>query len=207
MTKRFLGRIAQALGLARGPAEQDETAALETASGQSVSHLDDELLAQAAQLTGIPCYEGYVQHAYAMDSVATTRKCPRCHGATEQYYANWIYASQIAPRLAMAPAGYFCQKCPTVIVDENMVRIAVQKGFEYRGLLGLHCKGREEPQLLKTWNGEPAVYILDEHGMAIGLSTLGPPASRSRRASKSRPKRRKRASKQAGKKKRRRKKR
>lgn len=87
------------------------------------------LRAAATTLANIPCYEGHVEHGYAWRGVATPRRCPRCHGETQQHYANFIYATEGAPRVMFAPAGYFCPQCPTVIVDEEMIRAGITGPF------------------------------------------------------------------------------
>lgn len=67
-------------------------------------------------------YAGHVEHGYALDTVSTSASCPRCQAPTQQHYANFIYATQIAPRVMFAPAGYFCTACPTVVIDEGVIR-------------------------------------------------------------------------------------
>jgi hypothetical protein len=106
-----------------------------------------------------------------------------------------------------APAGHFCTKCPTVIVDENMIQAGIKRKFRFQGILGIEYEGKKEPDLFRTWNGQEAVYIFDENQVAVGLSTLGPGTSRSLRRTKSTSSQRRGATKRSGKRKRRRKKR
>lgn len=132
------------------------------------------LWSMASKISNLPLYEGHVEHGYGLDFVPTSQQCPRCRAATQQHYANFIYATQMAPRVMFAPAGYFCTKCPTVIVDEDMIRSAVDKRFNFQGVLGLDYDGRERPDFFKTWNGKKTVYMLDEHQFAIGFGTIEP---------------------------------
>lgn len=71
------------------------------------------LLEELAQGSGLPVFEGTVDHGYAMRSVGSHLRCPRCNAATRQQMAHFIYATDIAPRVMFAPAGYFCTACPT----------------------------------------------------------------------------------------------
>lgn len=95
------------------------------------------LWSMASKISNLPLYEGHVEHGYGLDFAPTSQQCPRCRAATQQHYANFIYATQMAPRVMFAPAGYFCTKCPTVIIDEDMIRSAVDKRFNFQGVLGL----------------------------------------------------------------------
>jgi hypothetical protein len=160
-----------------------------------------------SQVTGISFYKGHVEHGYSVDNVPTAQECPRCHAPTQQHYANWIYATQIAPRIMFAPAGHFCTKCPTVIVDENMIQAGIKRKFRFQGILGIEYEGKKEPDLFRTWNGQEAVYLFDENQVAVGLSTLGPGTSRSYRRTKGTSSQRRGATKRSGKRKRRKKKR
>lgn len=72
-------------------------------------------------------YTGFVEHAHALDTVTTPACCPRCQAATQQQYANFIYATQRAPRVMFAPAGYFCTACPSVVIDEALIRQGVRR--------------------------------------------------------------------------------
>lgn len=135
----------------------------------------NEFAELARETSGLTFFTGRIEHGYSLSRVATPHKCPRCQASTQQHYAEWIYATQVAPRVMLAPAGYFCTRCPTVIVDEAMIQLGLKKQFRYQGVLGLdHPKGKN-PDLFRTWNGEPALHILDEKGIPQGLSTLGSP--------------------------------
>jgi len=116
-------------------------------------------------------FEGRIEHGYSQSYVSTTQQCPRCQAPTQQRYAEWIYATQIAPRVMLAPAGYFCTRCPTVIVDEAMIRTSIKKQFRYQGILGLEYQNKGA-DLFRTWNGQSAIHILDESGIPQGISVV-----------------------------------
>src|SRR4030042_5571122 len=65
--------------------------------------------------SNLPIFGGEVEHGYSRLAVPQTGQCPRCHAGTQQHYANFIYATDVAPRVLFAPPGHFCNKCPTVI--------------------------------------------------------------------------------------------
>jgi len=140
---------------------------------ESRENEEQELFSTISEISGISVYEGHVEHGYSIDNVSTTQECPKCHSPAQKYYANWIYATQIAPRVMFASAGYFCSKCPTVIVDESLIKSAIKKRFQFQGILGIDYGEKKEPDLFKTWNGEETVYIFDENETAMGLSTIG----------------------------------
>jgi hypothetical protein len=131
-----------------------------------------------SQISEFTFFEGHVEHGYSLERVSNQQECPRCHAPTRQYYAEWIYATQIAPRLMLAPAGYFCTRCPMVIVNEAMIRSGVKQEFEFLGVVGLNHEGGKSPDFFKTWNGHKAVHIFDEQGIHQGLSTLGAGSAR-----------------------------
>jgi hypothetical protein len=132
------------------------------------------LHALAAKHANLTFYDGKVQHGYALSHVATRTQCPRCHANAQQHYTNVIYATQTAPRVLFAPAGYFCTRCPTVIIDEAMVQGGITASFTLRGIVGIAYETRETPDFFLTWNGRDVVYILDEAQMILGIETLPP---------------------------------
>jgi hypothetical protein len=73
----------------------------------------------------------------------------------------------------MAPAGYFCTVCPTVIIDEEMLRAGMTGGFQFQGVLGIDYEGKRPPDVFRTWNGKPAVYVFDDDQMLQGTSGIG----------------------------------
>ena len=143
-------------------------------------------------------YEGHVEHGYSLDCVADPERCPRCHAPTERCYANFVYATHVAARVLLAPAGYFCTRCPTVIVDEAIIRGGVTRGYQFCGVAGVDYEGQKPPDFLQTWNGERTIFILDEdenlvevttHG-AVDRSALSPPATSYKQAERARERRR-----------------
>lgn len=118
----------------------------------------------------MPFHDGEIKHGYSAAAGYGTAKCPRCASTTEQRYASFIYATQIAPRAMLLP-GSFCSKCPTVIVDEDIILKGIAKGFEYRGVVGVESKNPEAPDLLHTWNGKKPIFMFDEDETLIGVAT------------------------------------
>ena len=125
----------------------------------------------ASETSNLELYTGHVEHGYALNTVETSEYCPRCQALTRQQYANFIYATQIAPRVMFAPAGYFCTECPTVIIDEELIQLGIGEQFSYQGVVGLDYEKKQAPDFFKTWNGERTVYLLDEHENPLGLTT------------------------------------
>ena len=134
-----------------------------------------EFFAKAAEATDIPLFEGRVEHAYDMADVADVSQCPRCGSKTRQEYANFIYATQIAPRVMFAPAGHFCAKCPCVVIDQDLIEAGVSDPrFQYQGVLGIDYGENREPDLFRTWNGEDAIHVFDEDQKPLGIGTFSP---------------------------------
>jgi hypothetical protein len=136
-------------------------------------HEKNAFNAMAAEATGIPIFEGRVEHAYDLAKFRDASKCPRCGGATELHYANFLYATQIAPRVMFVPAGYFCADCPSVIIDQELIEAGISDSrFRFQGVLGIDRGEDRVPDLFKTWNHESAVYVLDENEIPMGISAL-----------------------------------
>lgn len=134
----------------------------------------DTLTKYASKAAGIPVFEGEVDHGYAADQIEDPAFCPRCHAETKEMYANFIYATQLAPRVMLAPAGHFCTKCPTVVIDEDLIRMGItDRRFTYVTTLGIDFGDRRPPNPFKTWNGEKLIYILDEENGFAGVATEG----------------------------------
>jgi hypothetical protein len=148
------------------------------------------LQSSASAVSHLSFFDRRVEHAYALSAVAGVDQCPRCRAATQQHYAHFIYATTVAPRVMMAPAGYFCTACPTVIIDEELVRSGMTGGFHFQGVLGVDYEGKRPPDLFRTWNGRPTVYVVDDDQMPQGISgrgaTPGRHASRRERKTKQR---------------------
>jgi hypothetical protein len=127
----------------------------------------------ASAVAHLAFFARHVEHAYALSAVARADQCPRCRAATQQHYAHFIYATTVAPRVMMAPAGYFCTACPTVIIDEELLRSGMTGGFHFQGVLGVDYEGERPPDLFRTWNGKPAVYVVDDDQVSQGISGIG----------------------------------
>jgi hypothetical protein len=86
-------------------------------------------------------------------------------------YAEFIYATQTSPRLMMAPAGYFCARCPAVIVDEELLRQGVTGNFVYSGVIGINYDDKHKSGPFKTWNGKETIVFVDEVEKRMELLT------------------------------------
>ncbi len=132
----------------------------------------EEIYSKVIKETRYSLFEGHVEHAYDMSHVDGTDHCPRCQAKTKQQYSNFIYATQIAPRIMFVPAGYFCSQCPTVIINEQMIINGITGGkFKFKGVLGLDYEGKKTPDILNTWNGEKTLFIFDENQTPLGIAT------------------------------------
>ena len=130
----------------------------------------------------IPIHDGDVEHGYSAEKVVNPAKCPRCGAPTELRYADFIYATQKTPRIMMAPVGFFCTQCPTVVVDEELMRRGVSGDFVYRGVIGIECENKKKGGPFKTWNGNETIVFIDEVENTIELLTKGESARSSHRA-------------------------
>ena len=129
------------------------------------------LLDELSRMSGLPVWSGTVEHGYATRSVRSHARCPRCNAATRQQMAHFIYATDIAPRVMFAPAGYFCPACPTVIVDEDLIAMGMNDGHRFRAVVGVDYAGEKQPDFFRTWNGHESIYVLDEDGRVMDLTT------------------------------------
>ncbi|MGH9847529.1 MAG: hypothetical protein ACREEM_53235 [Blastocatellia bacterium] len=124
-------------------------------------------------LTGMEYFKGSIKHGYSLEHAGGSDRCPRCDAPTRRQYADFIYLTQIAPRVLVAPAGYFCTKCPTAVIDEKMIRDGRTPGFEFKGILGIQ-HDEDHADLLKTWNGKPPVFLLSgDEEFLFGPSSSG----------------------------------
>lgn len=56
--------------------------------------------------------------------------------------AHFIYVTKTVTRVMLAPAGYFCTACPTVIIDEDVIASGVTEGHPFRTVVGIDYAGR-----------------------------------------------------------------
>jgi hypothetical protein len=123
--------------------------------------------------TDVPIFKGVVENAYESDFLGYKDKCPLCQTPTQQMYSNFIWANQEAARLMAAPAGHFCPKCPTVIIDDDIMQVGINKArFLYWGTVGIDAgvsTEKDAVNLFKTFNGIKPTYILDENGGLGGI--------------------------------------
>jgi len=74
----------------------------------------------------------------------------------------------------LTPGGYFCTKCPSVVIDQELIRTGISDSrFEYHGVLGIDYGKERDPDFFETWNGEETIYIFDEDQMPLRMRTLG----------------------------------
>ncbi len=109
----------------------------------------------------IPIFKGVVIHAYESDFLGYKDHCPKCGTPTQQMMSNFGYGTQEASRILTAPAGHFCSNCPTVIIDDDLMRTFIDKKFEYGGVFTVESGYEDKKELPQTLNGEKPVLILD----------------------------------------------
>ena len=108
-------------------------------------------------------FEGRVQHGYSLLGVSDPSRCPRCKAATRQHYANFVYLVSDGARAMLAPAGYFCTRCPTVVVDEEMIKTGTHSRTKFGGVIGLtDDEDDAPPQFFRTWDGVPVLIPGEE---------------------------------------------
>ena len=130
----------------------------------------EKLLDDFTKQSGITRFKGRIKHAYSFEKLRNEDICPQCASDTKPYYADFIYATDVTPRVMYTPA-FFCTDCPTVIINEAVIIEGITGGFKYQGVLGLDYGKAQSPDLFETWNGEKPIYILDENQTPIGIAT------------------------------------
>jgi len=122
-----------------------------------------KLMEMAGKLANIPIFRGHVKHLYESDFTGYKDKCPRCNGTVLQMFSNFAYATQKKSRLLAAPAGLFCQHCPTVIIDDDIMRESIDRSrFQYYGVFSVE-DGYSGVIPIDTINGVTPTFILDEN--------------------------------------------
>jgi hypothetical protein len=131
------------------------------------------ILEEFTKHNNIPIFKGSIDNAYESDFLGYKDKCPLCNTPTVQHYSNFVWSNQVAARVLSAPAGHFCPNCPTVIIDDDMMKTGINKDrFVYWGVCAISTgfeKNEEGTTLFKTMNGEKVTYILDEYGGLDGI--------------------------------------
>lgn len=127
-----------------------------------------EFLETLSEKNDIPTFKGTIKHCYESDFIKYKDKCPKCGNPTEQLMSNFAYATQGASRIATAPAGHFCTECPTVIVDDDMMKKSISKDFKYGGVFTIETGYETTKTMFETFNGEKPMFILDENQQNIG---------------------------------------
>jgi len=131
--------------------------------------VQEVVMKEFAAESGIPFFEGEVEHAYSLSKAGNSGMCPRCKAKTRQEYASFVYAVEDgSSRVNTSPAGYFCTNCPTVIIDEAFIGNSVLGGHVFIGVIGMD-NSQKGFIGFKTWNGSEPVYLLDENQGLIGI--------------------------------------
>ena len=136
--------------------------------GYNTEEDNAEFLRTLSEKNNIPTYKGEIKHAYESDFLGYKNKCPRCDSPTKQMMSNFPYATQEEARILTAPAGHFCPNCPTVIIDDDMMRQSIDPRFKYHGVFNVETGSNQG--LLTTLNGEKPVYILTEDQDIAGIA-------------------------------------
>ena len=127
------------------------------------------ILQKTSEISGLSIFEGQISHAYESDFTKQTEKCPRCGAPTEQMLATFPYVTQTLTRQMTGPAGHFCTECPTVIVNDEILKVSKPPQYVYGGVFAVIALDAEM-QFFGTLNGEKSVFILDEMEEMLGIS-------------------------------------
>ncbi|OQB43417.1 MAG: hypothetical protein BWY09_00175 [Candidatus Hydrogenedentes bacterium ADurb.Bin179] len=141
-----------------------------TLVSHNLDHLSEDeraaFIEAASEFTEIPLFDGHVEYGYSLEGVADETRCPRCGGSAALRYANFIYMSQKAMRVMYVPAGFFCTQCPTVSVNEDIIRVGVaDKRHQYKQVVGIDYGGKKDADNFRKWNGKSLVYYLMRTGI------------------------------------------
>ena len=128
--------------------------------------------------SGLSWFEKEVRHGYSLDAVKNAEVCPKCGARTEQRLAKFGYATSGGPRIMLAPAGWFCSDCPTVVIDETIIRQGIQGDFNFVGIFSVCGHDESACSIFQTWNGNWAVNAFNHQKQPVGL-ILFPPADAS----------------------------
>lgn len=136
--------------------------------GEQTGKSNVELLELYSKKNNIPIFKGILKNAYESDFLGYKDKCPECNTPTQRMMSNFAYATQEKPRLMAAPAGHFCPSCPTVIIDDDIMKLSIDSSrFAYGGVFTIET-GYNEPQFFESFNGEKPLVILEEDMSTVG---------------------------------------
>ncbi len=143
--------------------EKDGIAKIVT-SGETTGKDNKEMLEYFSEQNDIPIFKGEIKHGYESDFLGYKGSCPNCDAPTQQMMSNFAYATQEASRIASAPAGHFCPSCPTVIIDDDIMRSMMDPQFIYGGVFTIETGYKDSgKEMFETFNGEKPIIILDEY--------------------------------------------
>ena len=114
-----------------------------------------------SEASNLEVFKGKIEHAYESDFTGYTDHCPKCDAPTKEMYSGFVYATQTRARVMSAPAGHFCTKCPTVIINDETIRENMPQGIKYGGTCALEGN-INHPNIFSTFNGKKPMYVLDE---------------------------------------------
>ncbi len=133
-------------------------------SGETTGKDNKEMLEYFSEKNNIPVFKGEIKHGYESDFLGYKDSCPNCEAPTQQMMSNFAYATQEASRIASAPAGHFCTNCPTVIIDDDIMRSVLDSKFIYGGVFTIETGYKDSgKEMFETFNGEKPIIILDEY--------------------------------------------
>lgn len=171
----------RAAAVAKAQPNQSTAPRPKPGSGYTVEAINNDELSDSAKAdfarsiageSNLPLFTGKINNAYDLGEIDDAKICPRCSAPTRQQYANWVYATNSTPRALVAPAGYFCTKCPTVVIDQKMLRQGVTRGYRYVQVIGLTNESGKGFHGFTTWNGVKPIYLFDEAGNPSGFADL-----------------------------------
>lgn len=137
-------------------------------SGETTGKDNKEMLEFFSEKNDIPIFKGEIKHGYESDFLGYKDSCPNCDTPTQQMMSNFAYGTQVASRIASAPAGHFCTNCPTVIIDDDVMRSMIDEEFIYGGVFTIETGYKDAgKEMFETFNGEKPIIILDEYKETI----------------------------------------
>jgi len=130
----------------------------------------EEVFNSISKKEGIPIFKGKIENGFSLVKVKSTDICPMCSGKTVQHYADFVYSNGETSRVNTSPFGYFCESCPTVVIDVKRLSKGLPDGIEFHGIGGVSTT-QDGLMLFKLWNNEKPIHILDEDHNFVGITT------------------------------------